>query len=261
MIGNLIGCIVVLVALFGFLCNLTGEKNKGNQILNNCMTSIVIYLMIVTIFGFSDSDMNFINLKVPFLAGIQKYETIKTYISNDIAMFALDFAQLVTLVFLINIITNSIKFENAGFAGMISSRLVIVMISVFVYGFLMNLIENNIIFKWSIYCIECLITGVSIIYTPLSIVSLLTGIKKDNYVNTYILAGLKESYLGKCITKAITSSIVLVIFLCLLDYQYGGVFNVVDITLSSFSEIAACIIVLMGIYFMVKSLFGNNKNK
>ena len=96
MIGNLIGCIVVLVALFGFLCNLTGEKNKGNQILNNCMTSIVIYLMIVTIFGFSDSDMNFINLKVPFLAGIQKYETIKTYISNDIAMFALDFAQLVT---------------------------------------------------------------------------------------------------------------------------------------------------------------------
>lgn len=53
----------------------------------------------------------------------------------------------------------------------------------------------------------------------------------------------------------------LVIFLCLLDYQYGGVFNVVDITLSSFSEIAACIIVLMGIYFMIKSLFGNNKNK
>ena len=33
MIGNLIGCLFVLFILFGLLCNLTGDENKGTQII------------------------------------------------------------------------------------------------------------------------------------------------------------------------------------------------------------------------------------
>ena len=47
MIGNLIGCLFVLFILFGLLCNLTGDENKGTQIINNCVTAIVIYAMII----------------------------------------------------------------------------------------------------------------------------------------------------------------------------------------------------------------------
>lgn len=51
MIGNLIGCLFVLFILFGLLCNLTGDENKGTQIINNCVTAIVIYAMIIVIFS------------------------------------------------------------------------------------------------------------------------------------------------------------------------------------------------------------------
>lgn len=43
MVGNFLGCLFVLFILFGLLCNLTGDENKGMQIINNCVTAIVIY--------------------------------------------------------------------------------------------------------------------------------------------------------------------------------------------------------------------------
>ena len=57
MIGNLIGCLFVLFILFGLLCNLTGDENKGTQIINNCVTAIVIYAMIIVIFSAKNSEV------------------------------------------------------------------------------------------------------------------------------------------------------------------------------------------------------------
>lgn len=51
MVGNFLGCLFVLFILFGLLCNLTGDENKGMQIINNCVTAIVIYSMIIVIFS------------------------------------------------------------------------------------------------------------------------------------------------------------------------------------------------------------------
>ena len=100
MVGNFLGCLFVLFILFGLLCNLTGDENKGMQIINNCVTAIVIYSMIIVIFSAKNSEI--IKLNIPFWNGIVKYGTLKSYLKASAGGFALDFIQLVTLVLLIN---------------------------------------------------------------------------------------------------------------------------------------------------------------
>lgn len=157
MIGNLIGCLFVLFILFGLLCNLTGDENKGTQIINNCVTAIVIYAMIIVIFSAKNSEV--IKLNIPFWNGVVKYGTLKNYLNASAGGFALDFVQLVTLVLLINWVSNIMSFDKAGFVGILTSKFIIVFIGILIYGFVMHFIEKNIFFKWVVYVVECIITG------------------------------------------------------------------------------------------------------
>ena len=145
------------------------------------------------------------------------------------------------------------SFNKAGFVGILTSKIVIVFIGILIYGFVMHFIENNIFLKLAVYAIECIITGGSIVVTPLLIIKTITGTKQEAFVNAYILDSLKQSNLGKAITASISSSIVILVFMYAMDLQYGGVSNVLSDVMQSFSGIAGIIIVLMGIYFIVKS--------
>ena len=174
MIGNLIGCLFVLFILFGLLCNLTGDENKGTQIINNCVTAIVIYAMIIVIFSAKNSEV--IKLNIPFWNGVVKYGTLKNYLNASAGGFALDFVQLVTLVLLINWVSNIMSFDKAGFVGILTSKFIIVFIGILIYGFVMHFIEKNIFFKWVVYVVECIITGGSIVVTPLLIIKTIESI-------------------------------------------------------------------------------------
>ena len=80
---------------------------------------------------------------------------------------------------------------------------------------IMQFIEKNIFFKLAVYAIECIITGGSIVVTPLLIIKTITGTKQEAFVNAYILDSLKQSNIGKAITASISSSIVIFsIYVC-----------------------------------------------
>lgn len=51
MIGILFGYIIILAILFGILCNITGEEKKGNVIVVNCITAIVLYALVLELFN------------------------------------------------------------------------------------------------------------------------------------------------------------------------------------------------------------------
>lgn len=257
MVGNFLGCLFVLFILFGLLCNLTDDENKGMQIINNCVTAIVIYSMIIVIFSAKNSEI--IKLNIPFWNGIVKYGTLKSYLKASAGGFALDFIQLVTLVLLINWVSNIMSFDKAGFIGILTSKFIIVFIGILIYGFIMQFIEKNIFFKLAVYAIECIITGGSIVVTPLLIIKTITGTKQEAFVNAYILDSLKQSNIGKAITASMSSSIVILVFMYAMNLQYGGVNNVLSDVMQSFSGIAGIIIVLMGIYFIVKSITTKRK--
>lgn len=246
--------ILTLAAIFGGLCLVTGEEDKGNQIIVSCMTAIVLLMMILMLFSAGGSSPKICISGLPLVENVQKAGSLKDFITQSPGQFALDFVELVTLMLLIHWASNLYKATDAGFAGKILSRFIIVGIAVIVYGFVMDTVREHILMKWAVYCVECMITGTAVLYTPAMAVAFITGWKSDNPAVTYAVSQFPKTSIGKAISEAISASVVLIAFLLVLESQYGSVQNIMGSVLDSLGSMGACVLMLMGIYFMVTSL-------
>lgn len=258
MISTLMIFILTLAAIFSVLCMVTGEENKGNQILVSCITAAILFMMIIALFQTSDNSPRVFTSGIPFIEDAHKAGSIKDFMAHSSGKFALDFVELVTIMLLINWVSNIYKAADAGFAGKVLSRIIIVCMAVIAYGFCMDMIRENAMTKWAVYCVECMITGTGILYTPAFILACITGWKKDNPAIAYAVSQFPKTNLGKAISTAISTSIVFVAFLIILETQYGSIESIMNGVMDSMETIGACILMLMGIYFMVMSLKKKN---
>lgn len=258
MIATIIIYIVILAAIFGGLCMVTGEEDKGNQIIVSCMTAVILLMMIIMLFYTGDSSPGICTSGIPLIENVQKAGSVKDFITRSPGQFALDFVELVTIMLLIHWVSNLYKATDSGFAGKVLSRIIIVGIAVIAYGFFMDIVREHTITKWVVYCVECMITGTGILYTPAVILAYISGWKKDNPAITYAVSQFPKTNIGKAISAAISTSVTLIAFLVILETQYGSMQNIMGGVLDSLEGIGVCVLMLMGIYFMVTSL---KKNK
>ncbi len=177
-LGTLLFFIVILALLFGGLCTLTGEDKKGNTIIVNCITAVILYTLVLELFNGGMPGDSIFAEGLPLVNNVEKAGSVGRYFANSPTLFALDFVELVTLTLMINWVSNLFSFEAAGMAGKITSRIIIVLGGVIAYGFFMDFVRDNIVMKWCVYCVECIITGSSIAYTPILLLSFITGLKK-----------------------------------------------------------------------------------
>lgn len=254
MISTLLVFIVLLAAFFGALCSITGEEKKGNQIVVNCITAMVLYMIILQLFNTGISNDSVFESGIPLINNVEKYGSVKEYIANSPALFALDFVELVTLTLLIHWISGVFSFSDAGFAGKVVTRIIIVFAGVIVYGMFMDFARDNVVMKWCVYCVECIITGGSILYTPIMIVSFFTGLKKDNMVLTYFIQQFPGTSIGKAISTAITSSIMFIALMLVLESQYGSVCDLLQGAVDSMESMGVVIIMIIGLYILVNSI-------
>ncbi len=254
MIFTMLIFIIVLSAIFGGLCIITGEKNKGNQILVSCMTAMILFMLIMTLFKTGDGRTGVFMSGIPLIEGINRTGSIMNYLTQYTAQFALDFVELVVIVLIISWVSNLYTAENAGFAGKILTRIIIVGISCIAYGFFMDLVRENVVMKWLVYCVECVITGTGILYTPAMILAFICGLKEDNSAVLYIVSKFSETNLGKAVSTAISTSVMLIVFLLVLESQYGSIRDIMNGLIGSLESIGTVIFMLMGMYFMVTSI-------
>lgn len=250
MVFTLLVYIIILSALFGGLCCICGEQKKGNQILVNCVTAVVLYVIIVQLAHSGLPAGSAFAHGLPFVNHIQQAGGIKILLSDSPGIFASDFVEFVTLVLLIQWIASLVSFSDAGLAGKITAGVVIVFLGIIMYGFVMMSVKENIVLRWCVYCVECLITGGSILYTPAMIISYLSGLKKDNYVISYFLSVFPKTNIGKAVSSALTSAVVFIVFGLTLENQYGSICNVLAGGIEILKCYGSIIVMLMGIYFL-----------
>ena len=253
-LSTLIGFIVILGFLFGIMSNLAGDHNKGSQILINCVSVLILYFIVVEMFNVGTSKEGIFQTGIPLINNVKQAGSLKALIHEHTAEFALDFVELVTLTVIINWISNILQFEKSGLVGSITSRIIIVLLGIVIYGFFMDFVGNNIVFKWCVYAVECILTGGSILYTPAMIVAAITGFKHDSQVVTYFLLEFKKTNFARAIANAISSSVVFLGFLLLLENQYGSICNVFSGTGVLIYYIGVVVIIVMGIYFAIRSV-------
>lgn len=254
MVFTLLLYVILLSMLFGGLGYICGEKQKGSQIFVNCITALLLYMIIVQLAHSGLPAGSAFAHGIPFINHIQQAGGIKLLMHNSPGIFASDFVEFTTLILLIQWIAGLVSFPGAGLAGKITSGIVIVFIGILTYGFVMLSVKDNIVLKWCVYCVECVITGGSILYTPAMIISYISGLKKGNYAVTYLMSAFPKTSLGKAVSSSITSAVVFIAFALALESQYGSICNVFAGGLEILKCFGGIIVMLIGIYYLLTGL-------
>lgn len=253
-ISTLVVFILVLAVLFGGLCTATGQSDKGNQILADCITAFVLYFLVIQLFCIGNPGNGVFASGIPLIRGIEQNGGMKNFMWNQPGQFAMDFVELVTLTLLLHWISNLLSFGEAGLVGKLISRVILVFLGILLYGIVMDSIRENPVIKWCVYCVECVLTGTSILYTPALMISAVLGLKRKNQIVTYLLAQLPKTSIGKAITTAITTSVFFIAFFIVLENQYGSVCDILTGMEGLMEASGAVVVMAMGIYFMVSSV-------
>lgn len=255
---SLLGFVIILAILFGVICTVTGEEKKGSTIVVNCITAVIMYALVLELFNGSLPMGDVFDAGLPLVSNVEKAGSVRQYFADSPALFALDFVELVSLTLMINFISNLFTFENAGFVGKITSRIIIVLGGIILYGFFMDMVRDNVVTKWCVYCVECVITGSSILYPPILILSFITALKKDNMILTFIIKNFPNTSIGKAILTAVTSSVMFLLLIIILESQYGSVCKILKGTVKSMESLGAVIVMIIGIYIVVNSIKRKN---
>lgn len=258
MISLSIAYILILAALFGALCCITGEKQKGNQILINCLTAMALYLIILQLFHTGLPQDGLVSNGLPIVNHVYEHRSIKQFLVEQPGMFAFDFVELVTLIFLFQWITHFISFPNAGLAGKITSGIILACVSILAYSCFMSVVQDNILIRWCVHCVECIITGGSILYPPAMMISFITGLKKNNPAVSYLVSAFPKTAVGKSISLATASAVVFIFFALTLESQYGSVCNVLDSGLQILEHSGSVIVILMGLHRLLACIKTRN---
>lgn len=254
LIGMLLVFIIILALMFGSLCSIAGEEKKGNTIVVNCITAIVLYMLVIELFNTSLPNSGIFTSGIPLINSVERVGSVKNLILDRPGIFAIDFVELVALTLMINWVSTLFSFDQSNFTSKIISRIIIVLGGVIGYGFLMDFVRENIVIKWCVYAVECIITGGSILYTPIMLVSFITGLKTDNVALVYFMEQLPKTSIGKAISASISSSVLFIVFLIVLETQYGSVCTILNGVLESMESLGAVVVMIMGIYIVINSI-------
>ncbi len=256
MIVTLVGAIVLLAALFGGLATIAGEQDKGGTIISNCMTALFLYILVIAMFGVKGNGVfsgGILQSGVPLIGDIDTYGSVGALVSNQPSKFALDFVELVTLTVIINWISQFFGSEG-GFAGMVVKKIIVVLVGTLLYGMFMEFVRENIFMKWAVYAVECLITGGAILITPAMLLSALTRQSQDSFAVRYAISQFPNTRIGRAVSSAITSSVMLIVVIVVLESQYGSIKNIFSGLIGSMGGIGTIVVMIMGIYFIISAL-------
>ena len=255
LIFSILGVIVLLGVVWGALCMVTGEKNNANTIMVKRFTAMVLLIKIQTIINLNRAGNGSLNEAVPMLDGLERYGNTSNFLKSNPAEFALNFVQLVTISLLVNYISN--LFGNGSsnnIVGKLIGRIVIVMLAFIAYGFVWKMISENVVIKWCIYAVESLITVGAVSYPIMVLAASITGLKTNNYVLIYAVKQFPKTRFGRSVSAAITSSIMFLVLLVILESQYGTATNILQGVAAYMKSFGSVIVVVMGIATLVKSL-------
>lgn len=246
--------ICVLALLFGGLCFITGEKKKSAVIFNYCATALILMAVVLMCFSFKPDDESVFSYALPFVMGVMKYGSVSNFFGNATGEFALAFVELVTLLLIVNWASGWLNLKEGGLVGLLISKFVIFFAGCIGYGFFMEFVGGNVVFQWFVYAVECIITGSAILYTPALLLSTYLNIKEGTFLSTYILSILPETSLGKAISTSVSTAIASLIAIAALETQSGSITNVLSGTLDAIKSFGGCIVLIFGLYFIVRSV-------
>lgn len=245
--------IVSLLLFNSFLSCVCGLDSTGEykNVLEGSLTIGILYLLIIGLFGSS------MELKgIPFVDKLDSYGSLTELFHSSINVFVLECAELISLTFIISLISNLIpnSFGGSSFTGKVIRSIIVALVGLIANNYFLALAQKTIFFSWAIIALQCFFSGVSLFLTPTILLGRLLHLDPESNIISFLVKNLPQTKIGKSISTATTNSIILLFVIMIFESQFGGLSSWLNQLPSFISLFAPIVFMLIGIRLMIKSV-------
>lgn len=245
--------VIMLLLLNSFLNYICGVDSSGNygKVLEGTLAIVVLYFIIISLFG-----NKLISAGIPFADQLDSYSSLTFMLKDRPTVFAIECAELISLTFVISLISSYIpsNFGGNGITGTIVRGIVLVLIGIVANHYLMALVKKTTLFSWALTVLQCFFSGTALVLTPAVIIGKILHLSPESEVVSFVITKLPQTKVGKSLSTAASNSILLVLVIMIFESQFGSIGNFMSQVPILISLFAPLFIMLIGIRLMIKSV-------
>ncbi len=146
--------VILLLILNSFLNYICGVDSSGNhgKVLEGTLTIVILYFVIISLFG-----NQIISDGIPFVDQLDYYSSLTFMFRERPTVFAFECAELISLTFVISLISSYIpsSFGGNGITGTVVRGIVLVLIGVVANNYFIALVKKTTLFSWALTALQC----------------------------------------------------------------------------------------------------------
>lgn len=257
MLAILVSCamLVVFMVLFNAVVGrLAGVDDKGDlsKVAESCAAVMLVLVAASAVLGAGLPAAG-----IPFLDAIEQlgYAGVLDLFRNDVGRFALECANLISLMFVIGLVSRVIPSPDSGFGLGMLRMLIIVGIALAFNAYLFSLAQQTPLFGLLVAMLRSTVAGVALLVTPAMLLGHLLGTKSDGGFVSLFLKELPKTAIGKAFASAFANSVVLVGAVMLIESQLGSLTTMMEGLPGIMNAVAILVMMVVGYRIMIKSMF------
>lgn len=245
--------IITLLILNSFLNRICGFDSAGDygKVLEGTLTIGILYLVVMSLFGNSLMPDG-----IPFVDRMDSYTSLTEMFKNNLPVFVIECAELISLTFIISLISNLIPdtFGGNGITGKILRSIALVLIGLIANNYFLSLMEKTIFFSWAITALQCFLSGTALLMTPAMLIGNLLNLNPDSEIVSFLIKKLPQTKIGTALSTAASNSLLFIFVIMLFESQYGGINAFMNQIPAIISLFAPIVIIIIGIGLAIKSV-------
>lgn len=245
--------VILLLLLNSFLNAVCGVDTSGNygKVFEGTLTIAILYFAIITLFG-----SQLMPDGIPFVDELDKYPSFTFMFRNKPAVFILECAELISLTFVISLISDFIPsgFGGSGTTGKVIRSIVFVLVGIIANNYFLSVMKQTIFFSWALVALQCFLSGTALVMTPAMLIGNLLQMDTKSELVSFLVKKLPQTKIGKAMSTSVTNSIVLVFVIMIFESQYGSIRSFMNQIPALISLFAPSIIIIIGMRLMIKAV-------
>lgn len=246
--------LVILLLIFNSainsICGLDASGSHG-KVLEGTLTIFALYLVIISLFGGKLAADG-----MPFVDQLDNYPSITFMFQDRPAVFIYECAELISLSFLISLLSSCIpgNLGGAGITGTIIRSIVLVLVGIIANNYFIALVKKTSIFSWVLTALQCFFSGTALILTPAMVIGRLLQLDPENSIVAFLIKKLPQTKIGKAMSTAASNSTLLVLAIMIFESQFGSLSSLLSQVPMVISLFAPLVIMLIGIRLVIRSV-------
>ena len=255
MIQCILTCLALIILLIfvnlgiSHLCG-TDTSGQFKTALEGALTIFLLYLLLLTLLNHTSFAQG-----IPFAGKIEVYGSLTQLFHADFLVFVLECTKLISLTFLIAILSGIFTnfLPGASFGIKFIKNTAFVLVGVLIHNYFLRVMEKTVVFQWAVTALQCFLSGTALVMTPAMLLGNLLGLNPNSEWVSFLIKKLPQTKVGKAMSTATTNSLLFLSVVMIFESQYGSIASLIQLLPALIKLLGPFVIILAGLRALIKS--------